>query len=181
MALEPKSTESLIAKALSYAHVKDYERAVPYLEQALDYDPKAGLAVHFLTEFYSIYVSNPSKYVDYALKGVKLIELPAYDSAMIGFKYFHLGNALMQAGFVNEGIHYVDLSLTYDPNSYFAGYVSILFHYAQNKDLKLTRELISKKLDKDTTRIDIVKEVARICYSMRDYESAYRYYKKFVA
>src|SRR6187551_884276 len=140
MALEPKSTESLIAKAVSYAHVKQYELAVPFLEQALDYDPKAGLAIHFLSEFYSIYVINPSKYVDYALKGVKLIERPSYDSAMIGFKYFHLSNALMQAGFVDEGIKYVDQSLSYDPNSYFAGYVSKLFYFARHKDLNLTRE-----------------------------------------
>ncbi len=180
MALEPKSTECLIAKALSYAHVKEYEQAVPYLEQALDYDPKAGLAVHFLTEFYSIYVSNPAKYVEYALKGVKLIELPSYDSAMIGFKYFHLSNALMQAGFVDDALKYMDISLAYDPKSYFASYVSIIFRYARNNDLKLTREQLIKKLDKDTTRIDIVKEVARICYTMRDYESAYRYYKKFI-
>ncbi|MEO7990295.1 MAG: helix-turn-helix domain-containing protein [Chryseolinea sp.] len=181
MALEPKSTECLIAKALSYAHIKEYEQAVPYLEQALDYDPKAGLAVHFLTEFYSIYVSNPSKYIVYALKGVKLIELPAYDSAMIGFKYFHLSNALMQAGFVDDAIKYMDISLAYDPHSYFAGYVSILFRYARNKDIKLTREQLTKKLDKDTTRIDIVKEVARICYTMRDYKTAYRYYRKFAS
>ena len=180
MALDPKSDESLIAKALSFAHHKDYERAVPYLEQALDYNPKSGLVIHFLTEFYSIYVPNPGKYVEYALKGVKLL-VPSDDSATVSFKYFHLGNAMMQAGFVDEGIKYMDRSLAYNPQSYFAGYVSILFHYAKHKDLKRSREEIIKKLDKDTTRIDIVREVARICYTMRDYERAYRYYKKFIS
>lgn len=180
MALDPKSAESLIAKALSFAHHKDYERAVPYLEQALDYNPTSGLVIHFLTEFYSIYVPNPGKYVEYALKGVKLL-VPSADSATVSFKYFHLGNAMMQAGFVDEGIKYMDRSLAYNPESYFAGYVSILFHYAKHKDLKRSREEITKKLDKDTTRIDIVREVARICYTMRDYESAYRYYKKLLS
>ena len=180
MALDSKSAESLIAKALSFAHHKDYERAVPYLEQALDYNPTSGLVIHFLTEFYSIYVPNPGKYVEYALKGVKLL-VPSADSATVSFKYFHLGNAMMQAGFVDEGIKYMDRSLAYNPESYFAGYVSILFHYAKHKDLKRSREEITKKLDKDTTRIDIVREVARICYTMRDYESAYRYYKKLLS
>ena len=179
--LDPKSAESLIAKALSYAHKKDYERAVPYLEQALDYNPKSGLVIHFLTEFYSIYVSNPAKYVEYALKGVKFLELPSQDSAATSFKYFHLGNAMMQAGFLDEGVKYMDRSLAYNPDSYFAGYVSILFHFAKQRELKGCRELLVKKLDEDTTRIDIVKEVARICYTMRDYESAYRYYKKFLS
>jgi len=180
MALDPKSAESLIAKALSYAHKKDYERAVPYLEQALDYNPRSGLVIHFLTEFYSIYVPNPAKYVEYALKGVKLL-VPSDDSATVSFKYLHLGNAMMQAGFVDEGVKYMDRSLAYDPQSYFAGYLSILFHFAKQRDLKGCRELLTKKLDKDTTRIDIVKEIAKICYIMRDYESAYRYYKKFVS
>ena len=180
MALDPKSAESLIAKALSYAHHKDYERAVPYLEQALDYNPKSGLVIHFLTEFYSIYVPNPGKYVEYALKGVKLL-VPSDDSATVSFKYFHLGNAMMQAGFLDEGVKYMDRSLAYNPQSYFAGYVSILFHFAKQRDLKGCRELLAEKLDKDTTRIDIVREVARVCYTMRDYESAYRYYKKFIS
>jgi len=35
-------------------------------------------------------------------------------------------------------------------------------------------------LDKDTTRLDVLQEVGKTCYYMRDYEEAYFYYKKFL-
>lgn len=34
--------------------------------------------------------------------------------------------------------------------------------------------------NKDVTRLDILQEVGKICYYMRDYESAYQYYNKFL-
>ncbi len=179
MFLDPKLGESLIAKALAYAHKKKYESAVPYLEKALEYNPNSGLVIHFLTEFYSIYVPNPAKYLEYALKGVRL-DIASSDSATISFKYFHLSNSFIQAGFVDEGIQYVDKSLAYDPQNPFSRYVGVLFRYARNKDLKLTKTLLIKEFEKDTTRVDIVKEVGKVCYVMRDYENAYKYYKKLI-
>jgi TolB-like protein/AraC-like DNA-binding protein/Tfp pilus assembly protein PilF len=179
MSLDANLGESLIAKALAYANKKEYKLAVPYLEKALEYNPNSGLVIHFLTEFYSMYVPNPAKYLEYALKGVQL-DIASSDSATVSFKYFHLSNALIQAGFIDEGIKYVGKSLAYNPQNYFSGYVGVLFHYAKNKDLKLTRALLIKEFEKDTSRADIVKEVAKICYVMRDYESAFKYYKKFL-
>ena len=179
MLLDPKLGESLIAKALAYAHKKKYESAVPYLEKALEYNPNSGLVIHFLTEFYSLYVPNPAKYLEYALKGV-LLDIVSSDSTTLSFKYFHLSNALIQAGFIDEGIKYVDKSLAYNPQNPFSGYVGVLFRYAKNKDLKLTRALLIKEFEKDTSRVDVVKEVGKVCYVMRDYESAYKYYKKFI-
>ena len=179
MLYDPKSVESLIAKALSFAHRKDYESAVPYLEKAHDENPDSGLVVHFLTEFYSMFVPAPAKYLEYGIKGVK-IDVASSDSATLSFKYFHLANAYIQAGFIGEGIENVEKSLAYNPNNPFAGYVGVLFHYAKNKDLKLTKKLLIEQLQKDTARVDVLKEVAKVCYVMRDYESAYRYYSKFI-
>jgi TolB-like protein/AraC-like DNA-binding protein len=179
MLIDPKSAESLIARGLSFAHKKDYKQAIPFLEKALDYDPNSGLVIHFLTEFYSIYVPNPAKYLEYAIKGVKL-EIPVIDSVTLSFKYFHLSNALMQAGFVDESITYMDKSLVYNPQSYFSGYVGALFRYFKTNDLKQTKELLIKELDKDTSRVDILFELGRICYTMRDYKSAWHYYKSFI-
>jgi TolB-like protein/AraC-like DNA-binding protein len=173
------SSESLIAKGLSFAHKKDYKQAVPYLEKALNYNSNAGLVIHFLTEFYSIYVPNPAKYLEYALRGVEL-ELPANDSVTLSFKYFHLSNALMQAGFVDESITYMDKSLAYNPKSYFSGYIGALFRYFKTNDLNQTKELLIKELNKDTSRVDILHEVARICYTMRDYETSFRYCKRLI-
>jgi tetratricopeptide (TPR) repeat protein len=39
---------------------------------------------------------------------------------------------------------------------------------------------LAKEFAKDTSRIDIVQELGRLCYSMRDYKASYVYYKKFV-
>lgn len=179
MFFDSKSAESLIAKGLSYAHKKEYKQAVPYLEKALDYDPNSGLVIHFLTEFYSIYVPNPARYLEYARKGVKL-EIPTNDSVSLSFKYFHLSNALMQAGFLDESISYMDKSSAYNPESYFSGYVGALFRYFKTNDLKQTKELLVKELNKDVSRVDILFEVGRVCYTMRDYESAWHYFKRCI-
>ncbi|MBA4054633.1 MAG: AraC family transcriptional regulator, partial [Marivirga sp.] len=179
MLFDPKSGESLIAKALSYAHKKEFGEAVPYLEKALEVSPNSGIVIHFLTEFYSLYVPNLAKYLEYAHKGVKL-DVASNDSTTLSFKYFHLSNAYMQAGFVDEAIRYSEKSIAYDPENPFSGYVGILFQYAKHRDLQLTKELLIKEFDKNPTRADIVKEIGRVCYTMRDYKSAYTYYKKFI-
>jgi TolB-like protein/AraC-like DNA-binding protein len=179
MLYDSKLAESLIAKALAFANSKQYDFAVQYLEKALEYDPHSGLVLHFLTEFYSIHISNPGKYLEYALMGAKSI-IPSQDSAATSFRYFHLSNAFIQAGFIDEALDYINRSLDYNPQNYFSNYVKPLFEYAKNRDLKLTRALVEKEFEKDTSRIDIVQELGRLCYSMRDYKASYRYYKKFV-
>jgi TolB-like protein/AraC-like DNA-binding protein len=179
MLYDSKLAESLIAKALAFANSKQYDLAVQYLEKALEYDPHSGLVLHFLTEFYSIHISNPGKYLEYALMAAKSI-IPSQDSTATSFRYFHLSNAFIQAGFIDEALDYMSRSLDYDPHNYFSNYVKPLFEYAKNRDLKLTRDLVAKEFAKDTSRIDIVQELGRLCYSMRDYKASYVYYKKFV-
>jgi tetratricopeptide (TPR) repeat protein len=176
---DSKLAESLVAKALSYMYKKEYELAVPYLEKALEYNPNSGLVIHFLSEFYNIYVPNTAKYLEYALKGIRL-DIASQDSATTSYTYLHLSNAFIQAGFVEEALRYINKSLEYNPKNPFSGYLKIFILYAKNRDCKQTRELLIKELNKDTTRFYIVQEVGKICYSMRDYESAYQYYKRFI-
>lgn len=179
MLTDPTLPESFIAKALSYAHRREYKQAVPYLEKAYSYNSNSGIVVHFLTEFYSMYVPNPGRYLEYAHRGVKL-DIVATDSTTLSFKYFHLGNAYMQAGFVDEGIAYMQKSLDYNPQNPFSRYIIVLFQYAKNKDLKLTKQLLIREFEKDTTRMDVAKELGKVCYTLRDYKSAFHYYKKFL-
>lgn len=179
MLFDPNLSESLIAKALSYAGKHEYKQAVLFFEKAFQDDPNNGLVVHFLTEFYAIHVADPAKYLEYSLHGVRLI-IPDQDSATASFKYFHLSNALIQNGFVDEAIKYIDLSYLYNTMSPFAGYVRPLFHFAKNKDYKLARELVNKEWLKDTSRVDIVKELGRLSYCLNDFPGAYRYYKKMI-
>jgi TolB-like protein/AraC-like DNA-binding protein/Tfp pilus assembly protein PilF len=179
MLYDSKSGESLIAKALSFATQKEYESAILFFEKALQYYPNHGLVIHFLTEFYSIHVPNSRKYLEYAILGATH-DMSSLDSAGKSFKYFHLANGLMQNGFIEEAQHYMNISLSYDSNNYFACYVSAYVSFAKSKDLKQTQELLLKELRKNANRLDILQEVAKVTFYMRDYKEAYVYYEKYL-
>src|SRR5690606_39850016 len=106
----PMLSESLIAKALFYAQKQEYEAAIPYFEKALEYNPNSILAINFLSDFYNWHVPNTAKYLEYALKGVRL-DATAQDSTATSLNYLHLSNALIQTGFVDESFVYIDKSL----------------------------------------------------------------------
>lgn len=177
MRFDPELVESNIAQGLSYAHKSQFDRAVSYLEEALEYDPNSGLAVHFLTEFYSIHIPNTARYLEYAIKGVQL-DITSHDSVTTGFKYFHLGNALVQSGFVDEALMYVNKSLAYDSNNIYSGYVRAWITLAKNQDLYEAKRMLLKVYEKDTTRLDVVNEVAKVHYYLRDYKNALKYYQR---
>lgn len=177
---DPRSGESLIAKALSFATQKDYEPATLFFEKALEYHTNHGLVVHILTEFYSLHVPDPVKYLKYAIIGATH-DINLLDSVAKSTKYFHLANALMQNGFVEEAQHYIGVSLAHDPNSYFACYVNSNIDYAKSQDFKQARTTLLNELKKNPNRLDILQEVARLTYYMNDYQEAYAYYEKYLA
>jgi TolB-like protein/AraC-like DNA-binding protein/tetratricopeptide (TPR) repeat protein len=180
MKFDPFAPESLVAKGLSYSRKKEYTEAVKYLEQAHIADPNSGLVVHFLTEFYSIHVVNTEKYLEYALKGVKIDQRSFVDSLTTSFKYFHLSNAFVQAGFLDEALMYVDKSLVYNRNNPFSQYFRPYVLYARDFNVKRTREGLIKEYNKDTMRVDIAQEIAKTYYMDRDYRNAKRMYQRFM-
>jgi len=177
--LDPKLPQSLIAKALFYMNTHEYQLAVTYFEKALEYNPNYDLAFAFLVDIYANYLPDTEKYLEYALKGIT-VDIGSYDSITTSFIYLHISNAFIQSGFTDEAEKYINKSLAYNPNNLYAEYVKAFVLYAINKDLPKTRDLLLKALDKDSTRLDIMQEVGKISYFMRDYEDAYHYYKKFV-
>lgn len=177
---DPKSGESLIAKALSFAMQRDYESSTLFFEKALEYHTNHSLVVHILTEFYSLHVPDPVKYLKYAIIGATH-DINILDSVAKSTKYFHLANALMQNGFVDEAQHYIDVSLAHDPNNYFACYVNANIAYAKSKDFKQARAVLLNELNKNPNRLDILQEAAKLTYYMNDYEQAYAYYGKYLA
>ena len=52
--------------------------------------------------------------------------------------------------------------------------------YAEDQNIERTKELLIKEWSKDTTRLDILQDVAKIFYLQEDYDSAFHYYKKLV-
>jgi tetratricopeptide (TPR) repeat protein len=136
------------------------------------------MVINTLADFYTRAIPNTEKYLEYALKGIRL-DIGAQDSATASFTYLHVSNAFIQSGFVDEAVKYINKSLEYNPENLYSEYVKAYILFAKNGDLQKTKELLINALIKDTTRLDIMQEVAKISYSMRDFEDAYYYYKKF--
>lgn len=174
-----KSAESLIAKAVYYMHIKEYRLALPHLEKALEYNPNSSSVVNMLSNLYANSIPNTGKYLTYALKGIQL-DIAANDSVTRSYIYLNLSNALIQNGFVEEAHEYINLSLDYNSNNYFSPYVKAFIMYAKHKNLEETKVMLLNELSKDTTRLDILQEVAKLYYFQEDYDTAYLYYKKFV-
>ena len=175
---DSKLTESLIAKALYYEHIGDYRLAVPHLEKALEYNPNSSGVVNMLSSLYANALPNTGKYLEYALKGIQL-DIASNDSIGKSYIYLHLSNALVQSGFTNEALTYIDKSFTYNPQNYYAPYLKAYILYAKNKDINQTLKMVKAELKKDTTRLDILQEVAKLHYFQKEYDSAYHYYKAF--
>jgi len=176
---DAKSAESLMAKAVYYMHIKEYKLALPHLEKALEYNPNSSSVVNLLSHLYATSVPNTSKYLTYALKGMQL-DIAANDSITQSYTYLHLSNALIQNGFIKEANEYINMSLRYNPENYFAPYVKAFILYARDRDIEQTKKSLISELQKDTTRLDILQEVAKLHYYQEDYETAFLYYEKFV-
>jgi len=172
--IDSQLPQSLIAKALFYVHDGEIDLAVSYLERALQYNPNSAMVINILADFYTRYIPDTKKYLEYALKGIG-IDIAAQDSVTASFTFLHVSNALIQSGFVSEAEFYVNKSLAYYQENLFSEYVKAYILYAKNRDLQQTKELLIEALDKDSTRHDIIIEVIKICYYMRDYEGAYDY------
>jgi tetratricopeptide (TPR) repeat protein len=177
----PRLSESYVAKGVAHSAKKEYDEAVKYLEKAHELDPNSGVVIHFLTEFYSIHVFNTAKYLEYALTGVKIDRASPVDSATTSFKYFHLANAFASAGFLDEALMYSDKSLELDPNNIFAKHFRAYVVFAKNRNIKEAREAMLIAYRKDTMRLDIVQEVAKLYVMERDYRKAYKAYEKLIA
>lgn len=176
---DSQHAESLIAKALVYMHEKKFQSAVPYLEKALEYNPNSTGAIGLLADFYCNYVPNTTLYLEYAMKGARL-DNGSQDSVTTSYMYLRLGNALVQNGFVDEALKYIDKSLAFNPKNPFSMYVRAFVLHAQGGTLEKTRALLLKEFQKDSSRFDILQDIGKVSYYMKDYKAAYQYDKRFI-
>jgi TolB-like protein/AraC-like DNA-binding protein/Tfp pilus assembly protein PilF len=176
---DPSLSESLIAKGMHYLIRKEYAKALPYLEKALSYNPNSSQLLGLLADFYANSLPNTGKYLEYALKGSQL-DL-ADDSVSRSYFYLRLGNALIQTGFIDESIQYLDKSLTLYADNAYSRYVRAFALYARDKDLKQTQRILQQEFNKDTSRFDILQDLGKVSYYLQEFDSAYAYYKRFNA
>lgn len=160
-------------------HIKEYRLALPHLEKALEYNPNSSSVVQMLSNLYANYIPNTAKYLTYALKGIQL-DIAANDSITKSYIYLSLSNAFIQNGFIEEANEYIDKSLNYNQDNYFAPYVKAYILYARDRDIEQTKESLIRELQKDSTRLDILQEVAKLHYYQENYDTAFLYYEKFV-
>lgn len=176
---DSKSAESLIAKALYYININEFRLAIPHLEKALEYNPNSSSVVQILADLYSRAIPDTEKYLKYALIGLQL-DIEANDSIAKSYMYLALSNAFVQNGFVDQAHKYINLSLNYNPNNNYAPYLKIFIQYAKHQNMNKATNSLVKEWKKDTTRLDIMQEVAKFYYFQEKYDSAFYYYKKFV-
>ncbi len=175
---DDKLAQSLLAKGLYHLHLSEHDLAVGFLERALEYNPNSSHIIQLLSEFYANYIPNTSKYLEYALKGVRL-SAQTNDSIAASYSYLHLSVALSQAGFVEDALEYVNLSQSYMPQNTYAGYAKAYIVYAINQDLDQTTQMLEEELNKYPTRLDIMQEVAKVHYYQQNYEEAHKFYSQF--
>jgi TolB-like protein/AraC-like DNA-binding protein/tetratricopeptide (TPR) repeat protein len=175
---DPKLGESLTAKAMYYLQRKEYTEALPYLEKGLEYNPNSTQIIGLLADFYMMYLPNTGKYLEYALKGLRL-DAGSGDSVSLSNLYLRLGNALAQTGFIDKSLEYIDKSLVYNQNNPYSRYLRAFVVYAKNKDLLQTKQLLLTEFNKDTTRLDILQDIGKVSFYLKEYDSAYHYYKRF--
>ena len=174
---DPKLPQSLIAKAMFHITRNEFEQALPYLEKALEYHPNSSRVLNILSDFYTRYIPDTQKYLEYALMGIEL-DIAAHDSVDVGYIYLHLSNAFMQSGFVDEAKEYLDRSLQYNPANIYAELLKPYILLADGNNLLQTKELLIQLLENHPDRYDIIKEIGVICYFLEDYECTWAYYSK---
>lgn len=175
---DSKSAESLVAKAFYYIQTREYQLALPHLDKALEYNPNSSLAVQILALFYSSMVPNTNKYLEYALKGVQLNV--ASDSITQSYTFLQLSNALVSSGFLDEALKYINRSLDYDPENFYAPHLKAFILFARDGNVERTQNLLIEEWNKDTTRLDILQDIGKLYYIQEDYVGAFPYFEKFV-
>ena len=177
--LDDRYDGSLIAKALYYMNIGEDQKAIPYLEKALKYNPNSPSVLNLLSDFYANRIPDKNKYLEYALKGIRL-NVTDQDSSTASFLYLNVSNALIQSGFTKEAERYINKSLDYNPNNIFSQYVKAYILYTRELDIDLLQSRLIQAYKQDTTRLDALQEVAKICYTRKDFEQAKYYYDKFL-
>jgi TolB-like protein/AraC-like DNA-binding protein len=180
MLLDADLGESLIADALYFMQIKDYPKAEQALLEVLEYYPNVAWIHNFLSDIYAYMLPNTKKYLIHALQGIE-VAISDKDSVSASITYLHLSNALAQTGFLDEAEKYINKSKDYDPQNHYSKYLHEYIKLGQHNDLRKTKSALIEIFKQDTTKIDVISEVAKVCYTLEEYEEAWFYYEKLIS
>lgn len=153
--------------------------ALPHFQKDLEYNPNSSLVMQMLADLYFRLVPDSEKYLEYAVTGVKL-NVAANNSFTQSYLYVQLSNTLVSSGFIDEALKYINMSLDYNPDNYYAPYLKIMILFAGDGNYERTTKLLRREWNKDTIRLDIVQDVAKFYDAQENFDSAYYYFKKFL-
>jgi TolB-like protein len=180
MMFDNELAQSLIAKALYYMNIAQYDLAIPYLKKALKYNPNSNMVISQLSDYYANYSPNSAEYLKYAVKALQL-DIGSRDSAGVSISFLHISNAFIQNGFVDEAERYIHKSLDYDESNIFSLYVKAYIQLAKDKDFKKLNKELNRIYSLDSTRLDVLQELAKSYYFLRDFENAHKHYDRFLS
>ncbi len=175
--LDAKSPEALIAKGMYYLQTGKIDNAVEYFEKSLKISPNSAWAHNFLSEIYHRYIPDTDKYLIHALAAMQL-DYSKVDSNDASFSHLILANALSQGGMMEKAKEHVKRSLDYNPENVFSIYLDIYIDMAMDENIDLAIERMLAVYQRDTSRLDVVKELAKLNYANKDYKKSYKYYTK---
>ncbi|WP_420576212.1 helix-turn-helix domain-containing protein [Ekhidna sp.] len=178
--LNAELPEALIAKGLYYMQVSRYEEAKEYFKKVLKFNPNSAWTHNFLSEIYNLYLLDTEKYLIHSLSALQL-DLSNTDSSDMSYTHLILANAFSQSGMMDKAKEHIEISLDYNPDNVFSNYLVIYIDLARGLDLETARSRMLNVWNKDTTRLDVLKELAKLFYVQKNYEASTRYYSRFLS
>jgi len=177
--LEKTSSLILTANGLAAMHRFDYDKAIEFFEKVITLNPNSARAYNNLSDIYLFHSPNARKYLEYSLKGIS-INKSGQDSTALSFAYLHISNALVQTGFIDISEEFIRQSMALDSTNLFAEYLYAYIKFAKDRDFDLVEKRLIASSQKDTTRIDILQEIAKVNYARGNFQRAITYYEKMI-
>lgn len=176
--LNDELAEGLIAKAMYYLQAEQPHLAVEYFEKVLQYYPNSAWTHNHLALVYMISLPDSKKYLEHAIRGLRYT-VAEQDSSARSITYLTLANALAQNGFLAEAEPYLQKSLDYDSNNPYSELLGVFVTLGQTMDFAAAQTHLLELYQRDTMRLDVIQEVAKMYCHQEDYTQAWYYYEKF--
>jgi tetratricopeptide (TPR) repeat protein len=156
-----------------------YKEAIEYFERVLEINPNSVWTHNYLSEIYNIYLPDSEKYLIHALSVLQL-DMTGTNKSERSNTHLIIANAFAQSGMMDKAKEHIRRSLEYDPDNVFSQYLNIYIDLAIDLDLDRARQRMEGVYSSDTTRLDVLNELASICYKQKDYPASYEFYGRFV-
>jgi len=178
---DPNSEMSCNSKACYYLNQHEFLTAIPWLKEALKYNPNSSFALRSLRNTYGIHLFETEQHLEYALKTISL-NIQARDNSNCLFcDYYRLTMALRYAGFFDEVEEYLNLAWEFEngiPQWVEVGRSILLFE--KEKDCQLHVNELLDILSTDSLNYSLDYRIGFMFYYMKDYIESKKYFTRYI-